>query len=133
MTNPYYYLFYIIARFFKTIERRHNDALSSSSTIISLCFLFNFLALWVLLNHYKSFKLTTTRVILAAIPIFFINYFFLTKNDKGERLFNDYDRKFAASRHRKAIIALAILYVVFSVASAVCLGIAFGAKFHISN
>jgi hypothetical protein len=129
MANPYYYLFYLIARFFKRITKINQDAYESSSAIISMCFLFHVLAIWVLLYHLKNIKLTTIGVIIALLPILFINFRFLTKNDKGEKLFNFYDGKFAASKNKTLIVTIALLYIVFSLGSAIYLGVIYGKQF----
>jgi hypothetical protein len=130
MVNPYYYLFYLIARFFKRINKVDKDALDSSSTFISMCVLFNVVAIWFLLDHYKNIKVTTTGGIIASITVFFINHFVLTKDNKGEKLFDVYNEKFSASKNKSLIIMTAAIYIVFSLGSTIFLGVIFGKKFH---
>jgi hypothetical protein len=129
MANPYHYLFYVIARFFKKINKVDKDALDSSSTFISMCFLFHVAAIWFFLSILKNMRVTITGMLIASVPIFFINYLFLTKNNRGEKIFDFYNEKFSNSRNKKLIVMAVVLYVVFSVGSAIFLAAIYRNKY----
>jgi glucan phosphoethanolaminetransferase (alkaline phosphatase superfamily) len=115
MDNFYYYFFYVISIFAKTINKKNKDYLGSAFFFVSLCIGLNILTLLFLIE--LKFKISATSkffAILAEVIVLIFNYGILLKEGKGQKIFEHFDKKYKDNKKQFWKKFLALLYVLLT-------------------
>lgn len=114
MKTAFFYFYCIVAVLLRKINPKQKEFLFSSYTFVTLCGSLNILSIVFLIEYYSNVKTPNGIFVLIALPLWWLNYNILVRNDKDKIIFEEYQAKLSESKNKKVFIIMAILYVLFS-------------------
>jgi len=119
MSNPYYFFFYILTKFFDKIHTKYsNPSILSSVSIMSICIILNIEFIQFLLENTGTIKpLPTPNYFLAlsvVLLIMGINYLYLIRKGKATKIISYYDTIFETKKINIWSILAWCFYIIFT-------------------
>jgi len=114
MKDLFYYSFVMVTLFAKWVNPKNRGYLFSGWAFLSACLAANVISIIFWITLYNPNRLPSVLGIILAISILYMNYNFLLRNGKGEKIFQNYYEKFFNSKHRNWMVFLLIFYVLLS-------------------